>query len=355
MEKIRPLITKETTRLRKPIAAEQKLAITIRYLATGESFESLMYQYRVHESTISKFIPEVCRAIFETLKDHYMHFPTSKEQWLDIAKQTQDRWQFPNCFGAADGKHIMIIHPKNSGSEFYNYKGFFSIVLLALVDYNYQFIFVDVGCQGRISDGGVYRHSHFYKALEKNELGLPDDSPLPQSTDPAFIDQVYEPMPYVFLGDEAFPLGKHCMKPYSQINLTPRKRVYNYRLSRMRRVTENAFGILANRFRIFCTKINLHPDKATIITMSALVLHNMLRELSKDSYTPEGFIDQIDESTGEIVDGSWREQDLTNYAFQELQPCRGNNRANQSASYIREVFTDHFWGPGQIPWQWKMI
>ena len=107
MENIRPLITKQTTRLRKPIPAEQKLAITIRYLATGESFASLMYQYRVHESTISKFIPEVCQAIFETLKDQYLHLPTTKEEWLDIAKQTQDRWQFPNCFGAADGKHII--------------------------------------------------------------------------------------------------------------------------------------------------------------------------------------------------------------------------------------------------------
>jgi len=69
----------------------------------------------------------------------------------------------------------MIIHPKNSGSEFYNYKGFFSIVLLALVDYDYRFIFVDVGCQGRISDGGVYRHCYFYEALEKDQLGLPEE------------------------------------------------------------------------------------------------------------------------------------------------------------------------------------
>ena len=193
-----PAITKQTTRLRKPISAEQKLAVTIRFLATGESFQSLMYQFRVHETTISKFIPEVCQAIFEIFKDDYMQLPTTREKWLEIANQTQDRWQFPNCFGAADGKHIMIMHPQDSGSDFYNYKGFFSIVLLAVVDYDYRFIFTDVGCQGRISDGGVYKNCHFYKALEQDKLGLPGRSPLPQSNNPAFVDQIYEPMPYVF-------------------------------------------------------------------------------------------------------------------------------------------------------------
>ena len=82
-------------------------------------------------------------------------------------------WQFPNCTGAADGKHIAIIHGSNSGSEFYSYKGFFSIVLLGISDYDYKFIFADVGCQGKISDGEVYRNSFFYRAIQENLLELP--------------------------------------------------------------------------------------------------------------------------------------------------------------------------------------
>ena len=159
---IAPLITKKTSMMRQPIDPEIKIAITLRFLATGESYVSLMYQFRVHSSTISKFIPVVCNKIYETFKERFLRLPDTTEEWEIIEHETRCLWQFPKCIGVADGKHIAIIHPSNSGSEFYNYKGFFSIVLLAIVDYNYKFIFADVGCQGRISDGGVNRNSFFY-------------------------------------------------------------------------------------------------------------------------------------------------------------------------------------------------
>ena len=98
-------------------------------------------------------------------------------------------------------------------------------------------------------------------------------------------------MPYVFLTDDAFSLGKHCLKPYSQSGLTPIKRIFNYRLSGVRRVTENAFGILTNRFHVFTTTICLAPNKFMIIILTNFVLHNMLCQLSYESYTPEGYID----------------------------------------------------------------
>ena len=236
-----------------------------------------MYQFRVHSCTTAKFIPVVCSKIYETFKGQFLRLPNTTEEWEIIEHETRRLWQFPNCIGAADGKHVAILHPSNSGSEFYSYKGFFSIVLLAIVDYNSKFIFADVGCQGRIGDGGVYRNSFFYKATQENLLDLPPDKPLPVSNNPYYDSQNTEPMPYVFLTDDAFPLGKHCLKLYSQSGLTPMRRVFNYRLSRFRRVTENAFGILTNRFRVLQLKMYLDPDKATTITLASLVLHNMLR------------------------------------------------------------------------------
>ena len=118
VKEITPLITKKTAMMRQPIDPEIKIAITLRFLATGESYESLMYQFRVHSSTISKFTPFVCNKIYATFKGRFLRLPDKTEEGEIIEHETRRLWQFPNCIGAADGKHIAIIHPSNSGSEF---------------------------------------------------------------------------------------------------------------------------------------------------------------------------------------------------------------------------------------------
>ena len=169
-------------------------------------------------------IPEVFQAIYKVLKDDFLTCTRSPEEWLKIAKHFHDRWQLPNCVGAADGKHIRILHPRNSGSEFYNYKGFYSIVLMAVEDADHKFTFVDVGCQGRISDGGVLKNTTFWKSLVEGSLGLPEPSLLPQSLDQSFEGFNFrEPIPYYFARDDAFPLEANIMKPYSQRNLSEEK------------------------------------------------------------------------------------------------------------------------------------
>ena len=338
--------------MRKTITAEERLAVTLRFLATGNTYSDLAFQFRMHQSTISGIIPEVCQAIYQCLKSEYLRVPNTKEEWKVIAEKTVERWQFPNCFGAADGKHIPILHPKNSGSDYYNYKGFFSIVLLAIVDYDYKFLFVDVGCQGRISDGGVYRNSAFYKALENESLNLPDPVPLPKSKDPRLMfNQSNEPIPYVFVGDDAFPLGKHCMKPFPQSNLSDRKRIFNYRLSRMRRISENVFGIWGNTFRVFTTTMALEPKKAIDITLATIALHNMLRVESREKYTADGYID-TEEEDGKVTSGDWRTDAVD---FTISLPKNKSNRASASAERTRNLLADHSYGPGEIPWQWNML
>ena len=187
-----------------------------------------MYQYWIHRSTISQFIPDVCKAIYKILAPDYKKIPNDKEEWQKIIDQTNSRWQFSNCYATADGKHVGIICPPYSGSEFYSYKGFYSIVLLAFVDYDYKFLVAEVGCQGTISDGGVYRNSSFYSALKENRLNLPDLQPLPQSSDPYWeFYQDNDEIPIVFVGDDAFPLSQHCMKPYGLKNASGMERVFS--------------------------------------------------------------------------------------------------------------------------------
>jgi hypothetical protein len=99
---------------------------------------SLQFEFRVKNNTISLIVPETCAALFEVLKSEYFHCPQEKNEWLAVAAEFWEKWQFPNCLGAIDGKHVLLKKPSLSGSKFYNYKHTFSIVLMGLVDANYR-------------------------------------------------------------------------------------------------------------------------------------------------------------------------------------------------------------------------
>ncbi|GBP40870.1 hypothetical protein EVAR_88931_1 [Eumeta japonica] len=103
---------------------------------------------------------------------------------------------------------------------------------------------------------------------------MPEAKPLPNTND--------TPLPFVFLGDEAFPHNNNFMKPYPRSNLNTQRRIFNYRLSRSRRVVECAFGILSNKWRIFHTSMTIPPDFAVLVTKAACVLHNFVRR--RDGY-----------------------------------------------------------------------
>lgn len=103
-------------------------------------------------------------------------FPTTSNEWKDIAKQFETNWNFPNCVGSVDGKHIQIIPPPHSGSFYWNYKGTHSLVLMAIANANYEFIMIDFGTNGRVSDGGVIENTSFYEKLCNGNLHLPDHS-----------------------------------------------------------------------------------------------------------------------------------------------------------------------------------
>ncbi|KAJ8711924.1 hypothetical protein PYW08_008878 [Mythimna loreyi] len=134
----------QDTNKRQSISAAERLAVTLRYLATGDIFTDLHYTYSIGIKTISCIVREVCYFIWSELCKEYMKMPT-KVDWLQIANKFQKSSDFPLCLRAVDDKHIRVIKPMDSGSMFLNYKHYFSIVLMAVVDSDYNFIFVDIG------------------------------------------------------------------------------------------------------------------------------------------------------------------------------------------------------------------
>ena len=327
----------------RPVLCDERLALTLRYFATGESFQSLSFQFRISLNAVSYIVKGCCNAIVERMVPLFVKIPSSEKEWLEISKKFETRWNFPHALGAIDGKHVTIRKPKNGGSFYYNYKHTHSIILMAIAGPEYECLYADVGSNGRVNDSGVWNKSSLLEGIQDGSVKLPSNDALPNG----------DVTPYVFLGDDAFALKSFMMKPYPQQNLTTEKRVYNYRYSRARRISENLFGILANRWRIFFTTINLEPKYVENVILSALALHNMLIKspLSSNAYRPPSLADSVLEN-GEVLEGEWRNQVVVD-SFYPLQIPRTGHNASTNAKAIRDSFKDYFVNEGAVEWQWK--
>lgn len=147
--KIRPFIEKRNTTMRLSIPPEERLAVTLRYLAAGETFKCLEYSFRICRTLISSIVVECCDALFQLLGPSYLKTPKNTEEWLQISYEFQTSWNFPNGIGAIDGKRVLLQKPAKSGSHFYDYKGHYSIILLAVFAADYKCLWASVGTNGR--------------------------------------------------------------------------------------------------------------------------------------------------------------------------------------------------------------
>nr|CAI5843403.1 unnamed protein product [Callosobruchus analis] len=300
LSKVQNSVKKQDTVMRQAISPKLKLQVTLRYLATGDSFQTLAFLYRVPKNTISSFLAEVCPAIYDALKD-FIKVPHTEDEWKNIEKEYYFRWNFTKCCGALDGKHIVIRNASHSGFEYFNYKGTYSLILFACVDANYCFRYFDIGTNGRANE-------------------------------------------------------TYILKPFGRsTHLSRKQKIYNYRLSRARRIVENAFGILVSRFRVFERPIAIGIDKVDVVVKATLALHNWLKTSSGETYTPIGSFDTEDLNTRQIVPGSWRTQSTEARALVNLQTNLGSRNYTTSASTVRDQYAEYCSGHGAVPWQLNMI
>ncbi|XP_018315065.1 putative nuclease HARBI1 isoform X2 [Mycetomoellerius zeteki] len=256
-----------------------------------------------------------------------------------IAEDFEDLWDFPHCIGAIDGKHC----PDNAGSNFYNYKNSHSIVLLAICDANYIFRFVDIGAYGRRSDGGIFRESQLGQHLEAGQMNIPQP------------DSFYRGgplLPYCIVGDEAFPLKSYLLRPFSgKDNLSAEQCIYNYRLSRARRVIENCFGILVSQWRIYRKSIISSVETTMKIVQATICLHNWLRKsnIEQTNNILPGMLDR-ETTEDDYIRGSWRTVMEDGCAFMNISRCSTNTSA-RDAMLIRDEFCKYFNDEGSVAWQ----
>lgn len=199
---------------------------------------------------------------------------------------------------------------------------------------NYRFVLVDIGAPGRQSDGGVFKNSLIGQLLASDSLHIPSVAP---------VSDGGPRLPYVFVADEAFQLSEHIMRPYPRCRqgvLPLDKRIFNYRLSRARRMIENCFGILVANWRIFRRPINTCILTARKIVQASVCLHNFIMEYEERLPITERIY-----SVPSLCDGDG----LNNY--QSITRNFGSNMHSASAAQIRDKFKEFFNGAGAVPWQ----
>jgi len=202
---------------------------------------------------------------------------------------------------------------------------------MALADANCCFAMVDIGAEGRRSDGGIFHESELKYQLENNYLKLPKATSISEK-DPR--------LPYVIVADEAFALTPYMLRPYPRsCNLNIKKKIFNYRLSRARRVIECAFGILTSKWRILRKPIATSVNNAILIVQATVCLHNFL--MLKDLSLP------IEQRTYSVITPEQdRNCNQTLHSFESV----GNNIFNGTT--VRDLFAQYFYTTGAIPQQW---
>ena len=336
--RLNPRLQKYHTWYREPLSVGLKLAITLRYMATGDNYRSLMYLFYVPHNTISVLVKETCQAICDEYSELVKN-PTTADGWKEIADVYSRRWNFHHALGALDGKHIRIKTPPDAGSTYYNYKGYNSIVLLALVDGDYKFRWVQLGAPGSCSDSQLWLESSLRQAFIDNTVDLPQPEPLPNHD---------RDMPYFIVADNAFALRLDMVKPFSAKPLTDEERIFNYRVSRARRCVENAFGILANRFRFLLGAMMQNTETVKTIVMACICVHNLLRILAPGDQN--ALLDREDDDHN-IIPGSWRDD----APMDDMEERLAGNHTTRAAK-MQKLYLKHYYNSpaGSVPWQERM-
>ncbi|GFN91167.1 protein alp1-like [Plakobranchus ocellatus] len=226
-------------------------------------------------STVRDIVYETCNVIWNELKATELSTLTH-DSFKEVAIGFAQHWHFPHVLRAID---------------------------------------VDVGDFGRHFDGGVLKHSSFGRALYSNSLPIPLDESICGS----------DPLPYVFLGDEAYPLLRNIMRPFPRRGLDNVRRIYNYRHSRARGTIECAFGVLVGKWSVLKTTLNMLPENAIKVVLACCVLHNFVRRREGVS------LDNIESNE---IDNSWFKMEKNTSAT--------IGRPGKQALDIRDEFAELF-------------
>ncbi|XP_046854710.1 protein ALP1-like [Xenia sp. Carnegie-2017] len=313
----------------EPLPPEVRLAVCLYRLGRGTYYYTIAELTGLGVSTVCSITDEVCKAIVEQLWDELVKqlMPQSEQDFKDSMIDMEHFWQFPCCWAALDGCHISIKCPpggQEANKEYHNFKNFYSIVLMALVDSHYRFIWGSCGYPGNSHDSIIFQSTQLWASIQEGNY-LP-------AIGKVIGQQTVQPL---IVADSAFPFTKWLMKPYTDAVLSERKRYFNYRLSRAQMVTEGAFGQLKGRWHVLYRKCESNRKSVRMTVLACLVLHKICL-MKKDTISKKLDLSQ-DPGKSET-----RDRDSVRELLQ-MRACPKVRDTSKEAADIRNALVEKLW------------
>ncbi|XP_060783114.1 uncharacterized protein LOC132890320 [Neoarius graeffei] len=263
-DQLRPYVNPKTTNMLAPVPLEKRVALTIYRLASNVEFHDVANLFGIGTSTACNIIWEVCEALSELRKIYVKRSKSVPELTSHIAG-FERKTGFPMCVGALDGTHIPIIAPQSYPTDYYNRKGWYSVVLQGLVDHTYRrssWTLMLGGLESAMTHN-VFECSHLCRKLEDGTFFPPVTRTIQGVNIPALI-----------VADSAYSLTSNIMKPFPDGVRGPRA-AYNACLSRACIHVEHAFGRLKGRWRCIMKRNDSETKRVKHVVAACIVLHNV--------------------------------------------------------------------------------
>jgi hypothetical protein len=267
-----PLLKRETTGSGLVgLAWEQKIGASLWFLATGECFRSIGERFGMGESTFSYALRDFINVIIVKFLAEKITFPNTVLEINEVVNGFRRIGRIPNVIGAIDGSHIPIKAPHLFPIDYFNRKGFYSIVLQAVVDHKKKFLDICVGWPGSTHDSRVLINSNLYNKFNSQNNLVPN----------CFSNK------YI-LGDGGYPNLSWLIVPYKDIGrgLIQKQTYFNFKHSQTRIKVEQAFGLLKGRWRCLIHNLEISLEIASHIITACCILHNICEE--RHDFLPSG-------------------------------------------------------------------
>lgn len=217
LENVEPYLKKQDTKLRRSIPADKRLACALYSLGSTSELRTIAHLFGIGKSTAVEILHEFCDVMVDLYFNRLVKFPITNQEIKETIDAFNDKYSYPMCIGSIDGTHISIEPPSGEETDYFNYKKHHSVIVLAVVNADLKFTYINVGAPGRCNDAFVYNRSKLFDVIKN-----------PIYSQFYMVHNTTRIQAHL-VADSAFPLSQNLMKPYAErVNMPRQQSSFNY-------------------------------------------------------------------------------------------------------------------------------